>query len=80
MYPFEYEVTIYDSLDREITKRHGVTIAKSYKKAVEFIEKYYEEELIDITITSLEESSIYEFELTKEDFCHGMYKIEFSKW
>ena len=68
-------------IEGKIENRHGITFAESFADAMEKIEHYYGNELNTVAVTLLEECSIYEFESTKSDFSHGVYRIDaFSKW
>lgn len=82
MFFIEYEVTIIDENDNYNEKKcHGVTVADTYAEAVENIEKYYDNiEFINMLFMN-EESTVYEFEGTKDETFHGYYKIKkFNKW
>ena len=79
--PFEYEVTVWYSGDRKAEKRQGVTFADSYSEAVENVEDFYGEDMIDVKLFALEENKVYEFNSTTEEVWHGMYKIKnVEKW
>lgn len=81
MFPAEYEVRVWNNIEGKMEKRHGVTLAKSYVKAMSNIEEYYSDDLDEVKITLLDECSVYEFENTQSTYSHGMYEIEkFSKW
>ena len=63
MYPFVYKATIADEYAEgcEGTVK-GVTFGDSYVAAMNNIESYYGDELIDIQIECQEEAPVYEFE------------------
>lgn len=83
MFFVEYEVTIIDEDDNYNEKKcHGITVGESYAEAVENIEKHYGNsiECIDMLFMN-EESNVYDFEDTREEYLHGFYKIKkFDKW
>ncbi len=60
MGPFEYKVTVYNDNKHCNEKYKGITFATDYTDAMDNIESYYGETIIDIKIYGLEESSVYE--------------------
>lgn len=81
MFPVEYEVEVYNDMNGNMETLHGITFADSYTEAMDKIENFYGDDINMITITLLEENTVYEFEHTVDNFSHGMYKInKFSKW
>lgn len=63
---FEYKAEIY--IDGKEYLEKGVTFADSYKKAVDYIEDYYGEDLIRLSIQAIEPYNVYVLE--------GVTKIE----
>jgi len=77
MYPVEYEADVYNDMNGNMETLHGVTFADSYAEAMNKIENFYGDNLDKVTITLLEENSVYEFEQTVNNYSfHGMYKID----
>lgn len=76
MSPFEYEVNIYDDFSEnggfEIV--HGITFGYTYAEAMENIEKYYGNNIIDVKLFMNEEQSVYELD-TPSEYHDGWFKI-----
>lgn len=63
MCPVEYTMTFIEPGELEIKHLHGITFADTYAEAMEKIEDYYGEGIVDIKIMMLEECSVYDFEM-----------------
>ena len=75
MFPVKYIAKIYDeaaNAREEVV--YGITFAENYYQAMENIEGYYGDTIIEISLYMLEEDSVYEFNETdninKKDFFH----------
>lgn len=78
MYPFEYEVQVYDEFSEKVNKYeviHGITFANTYAEAMENIESYYGDTIIDIKLYMNEEQSVYELDPPSEYHEYGWFKI-----
>lgn len=64
-FPVLYKVLIWDEDERREKMCYGVTIAESYQEAITFIESYYGDTIIEISLYMNEENVLYEF--NKED-------------
>lgn len=62
MYPVEYEINIYDDIDKKERIIHGITFAENFTEAMSNIEEYYGKDIIDIKLFMNEESSVYELD------------------
>ena len=63
MYPVLYKAHVVNPLDNyKINIVYGVTLADSFKDAMEKIESYYGDEIVQISLFMEDESSVYEFE------------------
>lgn len=77
MYPVEYSAKVYDDIEYKVNQVYGITFADSYAEAMEKIEKYYGDTIIDIRLFMQEENSIYELnQASIFDPSHGMLRIE----
>ena len=78
MYPFEYEVQVYDEFSEKVNKYetiHGITFADTYTEAMKNIESYYGDTIIDIKLYMNEEQSVYELDPSSEYHEYGWFKI-----
>lgn len=79
MYPVEYEVTIYDEYSKKENKKeviHGIAFGESYAEAMENIEKYYGEEIVDVKLYMNEEQTVYELDAPSEYHEPGWFVIK----
>ena len=62
MFPFAYHVVVCSELtDWKEEKRHGVTLAPTFKDAMDNIEKYYGEDLVNVFVGAInDEQTIIE--------------------
>lgn len=78
MYPIEYEVQIYDEFSEKENKYeiiHGVTFGNTYTEAMENIESYYGDDIINVKLYMNEEHSVYEIDPSPEYHAPGWFKI-----
>ena len=79
--PFEYEIKIFESDEKTERIVHGITFGNNYADAVENIESYYGDTIIEILHVFMNDAcSVYEFEETNDEFGHGLYKCAVTKW
>lgn len=64
MYPVKYKAKIYDETDTREDVVYGITFAENYSQAMENIECYYGDTIIEISLYMLEDTSVYEFNET----------------
>lgn len=77
MYPVEYSAMVYDEMQYNTEQVYGITFADSYAEAMEKIEKYYGDTIIDIRLFMQEENSVYELnQASIFSPSHGMLRIE----
>lgn len=77
MYPVEYSAMVYDEMEYNTEQVYGITFANSYAEAMEKIEKYYGNTIIDIRLFMQEENSVYELnQASIFSPSHGMLRIE----
>lgn len=80
MYPVEYSATVYDvynKMECNTEQVYGITFANTYTEAMENIEGYYGDSIIDIRLFMQEESSVYELnQASIFSPSHGMLRIE----
>lgn len=77
MYPVEYSAIVYDEMNYHTEQVYGITFANTYTEAMENIESYYGESIVDIRLFMNEENSVYE--LNQANIfspSHGMLRIE----
>ena len=78
MYPVEYEVQIYDEFSSKENKYeiiHGITFGNTYAEAMENIEEYYRNQIIDVKLYMNEEQTVYELDPSSEYHEYGWFKI-----
>ena len=78
MYPVEYEVQVYDEFSEKVNKYeiiHGITFASTYAEAMENIESYYGNTIVDIKLYMNEERSVYELDPSSEYHEDRWFKI-----
>lgn len=66
-FPVEYKVYIWDKSEKNAETFYGVTMAKSYAEAMDNIEKYYGNSIIEISLYGHEEGTVYEFNWDDEN-------------
>ena len=66
MYPAIYWCKIYDDIEMKMISISGCTLAENFTDAMRHIEAYYGDELCDVTIELMEESSVIEFKTYEE--------------
>ena len=76
IYPVEYIANVYDEVEIKNDIVHGVTFAENYAEAMKNIETYYGDNIIDVKLFMLEESSVYEFEMNSKE---GMFNIKIKR-
>ena len=60
---YEYTVTVYYEDDRKCETKHGVTLAYSYREALQTLIRYYgEDDLCSVSLSPVEDGEVYEFE------------------
>lgn len=67
IFPVEYEINMWDEFVGKSKTVYGVTLAKSYTEAMNNIEKYYGDSIIEISLYPHEDSGVYEFNWDEED-------------
>lgn len=83
LFPVEYEIKVYDEIEGKEETLHGVTFSDSFHGAMENIEEYFGDELIEVTLFMNEDVPVplYVFEDTMKSYSHGMLKITgVEKW
>ena len=76
MYPIEYKAIIYEEDEGKNTEVKGVTFAESFAQGMEYIQGYYGDALIEVSLFMLEEGYVYDFNETTYSSFHGKFKIE----
>lgn len=66
-FPVEYKINMWDEFVGKSKTVYGVTLAKSYTEAMDNIEKYYGDSIIEISLYPLENNSVYEFNWDEDD-------------
>lgn len=64
-FPVLYRVRIWEEDERREKMLYGVTIAEGYKEAMEAVEGYYGDTILEVSLFMNEENFVYEF--NKED-------------
>lgn len=60
MFPAKYSALIWNEFNGVTERVTGITFGKNYAEAMENIEAYYGDELIEVTIELQEEATVYE--------------------
>ena len=67
MWYWEYIIKIWDSIDRREEERSGVVTAENMTDAMNAIESYYGDEIMNVTALKAITDLVFEFDTVNED-------------
>ena len=67
MWYWEYTLKIWDDIDSEEVIRSGVICADNYSKAMEILESYYGDEILDVLCLKTICDVVFDFEYVTSD-------------
>ena len=67
MWYWEYTLKIWDDIDSEEVIRSGVIYADNYSKAMEILESYYGDEILDVLCLKTICDVVFDFEYVASD-------------
>ena len=71
---YEYKVKVWNETNKKEEILHGIIYAENFAEVGEKIDKYYGDELIEISISPTAEKNCYEFEENLDEDSSEIFK------